>query len=491
MNKKKLLKTVLLLVIACVIVAGVLFLIISNNSISKLRNNTRAQKEFTGTDSLKTLSLGYLLENAADKYTACIKGIKKPDLLFVKKDYLTNNIDRAIYHSKKRLANKEFTADQFLHYVLPYRIGYERLENWRQIAVDSCMDCYNDTLIIHAGNINNKIRKGFQYGGKSRENRTLSDMLNHKNGYCYEMSDMAAFVMRANGLPVAVDFAKWSGTPGNHQWNSLITKTRNYPFMGLESNPSEETTEKEFRGEFKNAAKYYRKTFLKYDKKYKRFNPKKIINRINYIDVTAEYCPDCKDLIVNFKEYNYREEVFFLCVYDNNRWIPVDFAYSEKGVLRFKDVCPNNVFTLKQKKGKKLKYFKSPFTFDKSGNVSFVNTDKSLKTNLKLRYDNSYYRELGKNEKELGITRTSAVLDSMKRFNFTAVVNDTIDYRLYYWKNKWLSVADAKAKNGTIVFNDAPANALYKLVDLDEPGTKTHRCFTVDENNKQFFWSGN
>ena len=133
----------------------------------------------------------------------------------------------------------------------------------------------------------------------------------------------------------------------------------------------------------------------------------------------------------------------------------------------------------------------SPLTFDYSGNVSFVNTDSTLKTNLTLTFDNSYYRELRKNETQLGVARTSTALDSMFRFNFTATVNDTIDYRLYFWDNEWITITEGKAKNGIIIFKNAPAKALYKLVDLNEPSTKNHRCFTVDENNKQYFWSGN
>jgi len=199
MNLGRLLKITSLLAIIFIVAAGAIFLSLSKNSIREFAKNKKAREEFIGNDTLKLLSVNYLLENAADKYSATEIGLIKPDLLFTKKDYLTNNIELSIQQSKKRLGKKEYTVDQFLNYVLPYRLRYEEPENRRKIAIDSCMDCYNDTLLVHVKNINDKIRQTFRYGGPSIPNRKLSLLLKNKNGICYEMSDMAAFVMRANG----------------------------------------------------------------------------------------------------------------------------------------------------------------------------------------------------------------------------------------------------------------------------------------------------
>ena len=76
----------------------------------------------------------------------------------------------------------------------------------------------------------------------------------------------------------------------------------------------------------------------------------------------------------------------------------------------------------------------------------------------------------------------------MFAYNYTAkVVNDT-NYNLFYWDKEWIFVDEQRAENDTLIFQNAPKNALYKLENINDTKSFRHRCFTVDNKNNQFWW---
>jgi len=477
-----------LTIIIILVIIGGSCLLKSGNEFSELTNNDKIRNDFIQEDSLKLISLNFLLENAEDKYSVGRLSLKQPDVKTLDKEYLFNNTELSISNSIRRLNDAVFTVDQFLNYILPYRLRHEKLENWKELGFNKFKALYDNDIFIHSKNINDELKKTFTYSGRSKANRKFSDLINDCYGGCNEMSDLAAFSMRANGIPVAVDFAKWSNIIGNHQWNSLITKNNNIPFMGIETDPIIGNNIFTITGNYKKFAKVYRKSFKKYESKFQEFNPKKLINSLNYIDVTKEYCPDCKDIFIKFPNESVNNEVFFLCVYEVNGWIPVDYAFGKKNTLTFKDVCPNNIFALKKRVNNKLEYFKTPFTFNQSGEVSFVKTDQKETGNLNLTFDNSNYRELIKMFNEIGLPATEGIQDSILQYNYTAKVINGNSYKLFYWNNEWIYYDEQIAQNGSIKFIDIPKNALYKLEDINDSKSTRNRCFTTDKNNKQFWW---
>ncbi len=369
---KQLIKRVSIIVLIVLTIVSIYFTFRASNSIRSL--SEKDKNEYVNNDSLKLLSLNFLTENSVDKYSVGIFNFKKSDRNNINKEYLFQNIDLSITNSINRLNSDVYTTQQFLNYVLPYRIRNEKTENWRNIAFNKYKSFYSEDILEHSKNINDELKKIFKYTGNSRANRKLSDLLDDCYGGCFEMSELAAFTMRANGIPVAIDFTKWSNVKGNHQWNSLITKNRNIPFMGIESDPVYNFNIDVITADYKKFAKVYRKSFKKYEISDTQFNPKKVISNQNYIDVTREYCNNCNDIIIEFPDDKINNELFFLCIYEVNKWIPVDFTYGENNTIKFKDVCPNNIFALRKRVNKKLEYFKTPFTFNELGEVSFTKT---------------------------------------------------------------------------------------------------------------------
>lgn len=461
----------------------------SQNSIGKI---TQAEIEaFAGNDSLKLAAVNYLIENSVDKYTRIsIKkvSVKIPDKNFVSKKWFFKNIDLAISKSEERLQNQEFTSQQFFDYVLPYRLRFEIPENWRSNPIENLDTCFDENIFVHASNINNSIRPNFTFKLASKDNRRFSNIYKKRDGTCNEMSDFAAFNMRANGIPVAVDFAKWANIVGGHQWNSLTLKNKNEVFMGMETNPTDSNHIGMITGVYKKPAKIYRKTFQKSEFWEQDFDPKKLINESNFEDVTKEYYPNCLNVFIETGDATKNDKFFFLCVYQVNKWVPVAYSKAKRGLVVFQNVIAPNIFTLKVWENRQLKQYNNPFTFDSLGVVTFMKTSLEKTGDVKLAFFNSKERELIRSINEAGYAETMLNYNDILLFNKTAQVKNGRSYQLFYWDKKWVFAGENRAANDSALFKNVPVNTLYKMEIPDSAMSKRFRCFTVDNKNVQHWW---
>jgi hypothetical protein len=469
------------------------------NNIKKLSTNSTALQNFSKGNFLKEKSLNFLISNSEDKYSIMPYSFRINDFTNLKKEYLFENIESSINVSKERIQNGLFTEEQFLNYILPYRLNYERLEDWRTLAIEKYNSCFDADIFKHVKNINDDLKEIFEYTGSSFPNRKLSKLFDNCKGGCYEMSDIAAFTMRANGIPIAIDFAKWSTIRGRHQWNALILKDKSSPFLGIESDPGpkidaegNETEPETFKifSDYKRFAKVYRKSFLKYEKFETEFNPKKVISDVNYIDVTKEYCKNSKDIKLEFSNELIENDLIYLCIYEANSWSPVDYAYYKNNTLLFKDVCVDNVFTLKKRVKDKFEYFKTPFTFNQQGEIEFKNPDSTESKNIKLQFFNSKEREIMKLfNQNLDYSEVVKIKDQILESNITGFIQKDSTYNLFIWNKKWVKIAQSIGEDGFINFNNIPNNGLYKLEDINDPSAFKNRCFTIDSDLVQNWWS--
>lgn len=150
------------------------------------------------------------------------------DLKHITADYLIASIDDAWDIWSKTPWRDKYTFDEFCEWVLPYRVNTERLELWRPMAreavpvPDSVMATRDPVavaryLITHTG-INFNI--GMEYWPLPL---SFSDMRQIKRGECYEMSFYTLKLMRAYGIPSAVDaIPAWANRSQAHMWNAVI-----------------------------------------------------------------------------------------------------------------------------------------------------------------------------------------------------------------------------------------------------------------------------
>lgn len=140
------------------------------------------------------------------------------DVQVITADFLIRNIDLAFEVWKKWPWNTELSWEEFCEFILPYRVGDEPLENWREV----CYRRYSFLLdSVYTGNDPiEAVKVVCNYLEKERPFR-LSWMFNYPHlggnflleyriGKCREACDFIAYVLRALGIPVAFDFYTYS-----------------------------------------------------------------------------------------------------------------------------------------------------------------------------------------------------------------------------------------------------------------------------------------
>lgn len=153
--------------------------------------------------------------------------------------YLIHNIDRAFCQWRGRTWNKELSFNDFCELILPYRIGDESLENWR----DSYSDRYSFLLdsvytgrdVLEATNtiLRYLAKEGFRYNNDLKTPHLGAQfLLENRTGKCVDACDLNVYVMRSLGIPVAIDCYLYSpDSRTGHTWNVLRDTTGRYlPF---------------------------------------------------------------------------------------------------------------------------------------------------------------------------------------------------------------------------------------------------------------------
>lgn len=182
---------------------------------------------------------GFMERRRRDKWRAFsyVGSPKVYDAQVIKADYLIENIDLAFEAWKQRGWDKYCPFDVFCNYLLPYWVGDEIPDCWRRVyrerfqpvldslyrgtdivvAVDSLQSylqrnmnfCYNnDFSFPHAGGL---------------------FILEHGIGACREETDFMVYLLRALGIPVAVDRYIYSpDTFLAHSWNVFRDTTGHF-----------------------------------------------------------------------------------------------------------------------------------------------------------------------------------------------------------------------------------------------------------------------
>lgn len=160
--------------------------------------------------------------------------ILKRDLNYVKADFLIQNIDGAFQAWQEAPWQKEIDFGLFCRYVLPYRFESELLAyGWR----DSLYQEYH-TLVKDA----RTVKEAFEIVHDTVWKRLLSSsshfphildvvaMQHQRKAMCVQRCVMLGAVMRALGIPAAIDnVGRWANYSRNgHAWAALITDKGTY-----------------------------------------------------------------------------------------------------------------------------------------------------------------------------------------------------------------------------------------------------------------------
>ncbi len=396
------------------------------------------------------------------------------DIEAIQADYLIENIDLA-FESWKKPWTKNLNFQEFCEFVLPYRASNEPLEPWRKYfnekyawVMDSAKD-HTDPIEI-ATLINQDIKSWYSFDPLFYRHPTdlgLSEMLEHKRGRCEDMTNLAIYAMRAQGVPVMSDYTPaWPNTGNNHAWNATLTKDKKVIiFMGGEANPYE----------YKLAnkkAKVYRKTFSRQKDCLAAKAPsyEKLpgwLKRRNYADVTSDYISTAQVTINLKKAAPDSIHYAYIAVFNSGNWKAIHWGEIKNTTATFSDMGKEIVYKSCYLHHGKLTETNPPFIVDKAGQVHFLLADTSKLQNIKL----------------YSTTRRTIVqtTDEIEKTNFKTGKN----YILKYWQEEWISIDTLKAENNNALeFSKVPTNALLWLVEMDS--RKEERIFTY--SNDSIHW---
>jgi len=398
------------------------------------------------------------------------------DIYAVTADYLIENIDLAFEAWKKPWA-KQLTFNEFCEYILPYRSSNEPIENWRKQLYERYAwleDSLKDKTdpIEACSKINSEIHSWFSFDSRFYRHPTdlgLSQMLEYKMGRCEDMTNLAIYAMRSQGVPVMSDYTPaWPNTGNNHAWNATLTKEGKVViFMGGERNPYDYKL-----GNKK--AKVYRKTFSRQKNSLAMTAPdyESIPGWLagsHYIDVTKDYI-DVVDVVLPLTHErpdscNYA----YLYVFNSGEWKSIHWGtLDSNNVATFTDMGKDIAYLpVYYKKGKYIV----------AGNQFILNADGSISENVADTV-NTMSIDLYSTTKKV----TKLTTDEIEKASF----KDGAEYELFYWNDEWVKLSSEIAKGDKpLHFENVPSNALFWLVEKDSK--KDERIFTIVDGDVKWW----
>ena len=426
--------------------------------------------------NLDTLQISF--DSLAEKHPTLDFGKKEltEDLQAITADFLIKQIDLAFYAWREKPWAMNMTFSDFCEYVLPYRGSNEPLEDWRQYFLDKYVDLpskmKDPTDRIEATKlINQDVKTYFTFDSRYYYHPTdqgLSEMLRNHLGRCEDMTNIAIYAMRANGLAVTSDYTPyWANSGNNHAWNSILTADgKVIPFMGAEAEPGEYHL-------WNKLAKVYRKMYSQQPENL-IFQPRKQkkvpawLAGKSYIDVTTDYVKT-SDVTVNLTEKAPDSvDIAYLCVFNDGAWRPIQWGRINGKQVTFstmgRDIAYLPVYFVKEDS---ITPAGNPFILHESGEI--------------------YEFPMGACEAKVPISliSTTARADAPST---DGIMKSSLEsgktYELFFWEDGWISAGTAEATNEPLTF-EVPPNTIYWLVKKDSDHEE--RIFTYDDG-KQIWW---
>lgn len=308
---------------------------------------------------------------------------------------LMNNINLAYNAFTKYTWSNNFDFELFCEYILPYKIGNEPLENWREKVQE-----LNYDSIFHF----NSIQTSGEYVIKKISDRKRNFIIRWGNenpmipdipysvleklnlGSCKELSDYATFVLRSYGIPVSKDFTpNYANINAGHNWNALIiNKNKSIPFII----PVKDTLGY-FKSEHYQLCKVYRKTYSIQEQSHAAINgpitfPSRILNDPCIVDVTDQYVNTFDIDVPIFFEIPKKAKFAYLEVFSNRTWVPVSWGEIHNNTITFRKMGAKTVYLPVVNDDDRMTNFNYPLKVDEKGNSSFLRPDTIKTVDMKI-----------------------------------------------------------------------------------------------------------
>jgi len=392
-------------------------------------------------------------------------------------DFLIENINTAfeVYENPIGKTTKWYSRDIFLNYVLPYRVGFEKLNRWRTYMRKRYTSYLTSFHIknMSVRQICQNIRREQDGTNKYASywvsnitppsiNQTIDEILDIRIPFsCEDYAIRSLYVLRSLGIPSSYERIPYWGkfNYGHAQESVLFENGKFYP------NVEGDTVPYKYQ-----IAKMYRRTFKTQENPTNRIlalgekleDIPDVFDFENYIDITNERT-EVSDINLQSDDFS-NKRVLYICVYNGGEWKPIEWAKVDKNPSK---VCFSNM-------GRKILYH---ISYTESSETHLLGSPiiLDINGNIKLLVDSNK------------ITLRDMRLTHFDR-NKTIELNKA--YSLYIWKNEaheWRLIGNIIAKGKGLIFHQVPVGLLFKLEPADSIINQPVRPFTWN-NNGQLWW---
>lgn len=314
---------------------------------------------------------------------------KKWDSRFLDSHFLIDNLEQAFEAWGDTPDFVSHNLDDFYEYVLPYRANNEKPEIYRKRYREELRNLYN----VGKDSVESLIRefnKEFWLNRRYRYCNTLwkypialpiSKMEKGHHSACRHATTFYASVMRACGLPVAIDYVKaWGNRSMGHEWNVLLLDNgKIYPFDAFNGKRLEFT--------YKPAKIFRRKFSLTSGNMPSLKDVPSYLTLKDELDVTEQY-GDVYDISIPCLypwDGNGKKQYAVICVFDNAAWKPVYWGKIKNGQIVFRHMMGDVCYMAGYYTQGKIIPANEPFILKKDGRIEYLKINKNARLSMILK----------------------------------------------------------------------------------------------------------
>lgn len=325
------------------------------------------------------------------------------DISTLDSSFLVNNIELA-FEVWQKPWGKNISFEDFCRYILPYRAQTEMVSNLRKEIMERfvpILDSANVKTPLEACIVLNEHLKSIMKYGNTGLPFYPSIEETYRTGIsqCEGLCNLGTYIMRACGIPVAVEQTTWTKMDLTHSWCAVLDSGKFYSFGPGEDQPDAHARLfTEIR--YLRPAKVYRSRF-DIDLSTMDKNDDGYITHLKSplkYDVTNEYPNKSIQIQVSLDKKNIKKDKsdqIYLRVYNHYEWHPIAIGYRKDSICYFENVVGDNIFMVADSpEGTELRNITVPFYVDNDGFIhKFIPHKKHRQTFTLNKYENKSGQE--------------------------------------------------------------------------------------------------
>lgn len=324
------------------------------------------------------------------------------DNQMIDSDALIRHIDDMFAMYDTAVWCKGVDFETFCEYLLPYRVANEKMDlGWssffREKVEERASRAYpgcktiQDTLYTLLSRMSSNYRISVEYKARYPYGYKPQQLYSLKRGTCLDYNILSCFMFRSVGIPMAMDYIPvWGNRSLGHDWSALFlsravidtSAVLDYSFSAaakplgqyLSSNPNRPT-------------KVYRTTFSRQSESLAMLHGEEEIpeefESAFMKDVSAEYGLT-HEASLELPAEERCSRYYYLCTFDNQRWVPVAWTSREGDRIRFTNLGGGIVYLPCRYEHHVLKAVAPPFVLHHDGKIRPLQPDGQQKQSMRL-----------------------------------------------------------------------------------------------------------